>query len=212
MDGVETLIRRRASSRGYVFARGLLDARPLSVLHVQVLEVCARHGWLEGRRGFAYDSPDFFELQREVQILDAFSALRVAPPVLTLLREVFGEEVRDQQGDVCRVVFPGAPEFTTPPHQDQMFLKRPYEVWSAWMPLGDCRREMGSLSVLSGSAKYGETSAPPAGLRWRNFDFRAGDVLLVNAMTWHRALVNRSTEIRVSVDFRYAASRSIEVA
>ena len=102
-------------------------------------------------------------------------------------------------GDVCRLLFPGAPEFTTPAHRDQTFLKREDEVWSAWIPLGDCPRMQGSLAVLPRS----NHAVPPPGSRWRRFDFSAGDVLFVNSLTLHRALPNRSAEIRVSVDFRF---------
>ncbi|MEO8595657.1 MAG: phytanoyl-CoA dioxygenase family protein [Candidatus Solibacter sp.] len=205
VDRVETVTRRRALARGYVFARGVLDSAPLAELRAQVIGICERCGWLTGRKGFAYDAPEFFELQREVQVLPSFQAVRAVPALRDLLERVLGGEIRDQQGDVCRMLFPGAPEFTTPPHQDQTYLKRAEEVWGAWIPLGDCPRKMGSLSVLPRSNRCGVTSAPPAGLRWRNFDFGAGDVLLVNSMTWHRALENRSSEIRVSVDLRYCA-------
>ena len=70
---------------------------------------------------------------------------------------------------------------------------------SAWIPLGDCPRMQGSLAVLPRS----NHAVPPPGSRWRRFDFSAGDVLFVNSLTLHRALPNRSAEIRVSVDFRF---------
>lgn len=204
VDGMENLIRRRALERGYRFARGLLDASRLTALRAQVLEICARRGWLEGRRGFAYDSPEFVELQLEVHSLAAFEALRADARLCAALRDLLGGAIRDRQGDVCRLIFPGAPEFATPTHQDQTFLKRADEVWSAWIPLGDCPRRQGSLAVVPRSNQLGLVTAVPRGARWRRFDFAAGDVLFVHPLTLHRALVNRSTAIRVSVDFRYS--------
>jgi hypothetical protein len=199
VDGVENLIRRRALDRGYWFKRGLLDPVQLADLRRQVLEVCTRRGWLAGRRGFAYDAPEFIQLQVEVHTLPAFEALRSDPRLRSALETLLGGAVRDHQGDVCRLLFPGAPEFTTQAHRDQTFLKRPDELWSAWIPLAACPRSQGSLAVLPRSNQ----PAPPPRAQWRRFDFNAGDVLFVNSLTLHRALPNRSTDIRVSVDFRF---------
>ena len=204
VDRVETLTRHRALERGYWFARGLLDAPRLMALRGQVLEICARRGWLEGRRGFANDSAEFQQLQLEAQALAAFDALRSDARLRAALEELLGGAVRDRQGDVCRVMFPGAPEFATPAHQDQTFLKRADEVWTAWIPLGACPRRQGSLAVLPRSNRLGLAAAAPRVPRWRSFDFAAGNVLFVHALTLHRALVNRSAEIRVSVDCRYS--------
>jgi ectoine hydroxylase-related dioxygenase (phytanoyl-CoA dioxygenase family) len=202
---VETLTRRRALERGYWFARGLLDVRPLMALRGQVLGICARRGWLEGRRGFANDSQEMIQLQMEVHSLPAFDALRRDARLRAALEELLGGAVRDRQGDVCRLSFPAAPEFTTPPHRDQTYTKRADEVWTAWIPLGDCPRRQGSLAVLPRSNQLGLGNAVPRGARWRCFDFAAGDVLFVHSLTLHRALVNRSAEIRVSVDYRYSS-------
>ena len=199
VDGVDNLIRRRALDRGYRFKRALLDPAMLVALRGQVLEICARHKWLDGRRGFAYDAPEFSQLQVEVQTLPAFADLRAAPRMRRYLEDLLGGAVRDYQGDVCRLLFPGAPEFTTPAHRDQTFLKRDDEVWSAWIPLGECPRRQGSLAVLPRS----NWPTPPQGAHWVRFDFAAGDVLFVNSLTLHRALPNRSAEIRVSVDLRF---------
>jgi len=199
VDGVENLIRRRALDRGYWFQRRLLAPAKLADLRCQALEVCTRRGWLDGRRGFAYDAPEFVQLQVEVQTLASFDTLRADPRMRAALEILLGGTVRDRQGDVCRLLFPGAPEFTTPAHRDQTFLKREDEVWSAWIPLGDCPSMQGSLAVLPRS----NHAVPPPGSRWRRFDFSAGDVLFVNSLTLHRALPNRSAEIRVSVDFRF---------
>jgi hypothetical protein len=199
VDGVENLIRRRALDCGYWFKRRLLDPTKLSGLRGQVLEICTRHGWIEGRRGFAHNAPEFVQLQVAVQTLPAFDSLRADIRMRSALKSLLGGEVRDRQGDVCRMLFPGALEFTTAAHCDDTYLKRDDEVWSAWIPLADCPRSQGSLAVLPRSNHL----AVPPSARWRLFDFAAGDVLFVNSLTLHRALPNRSTEIRVSVDMRF---------
>ncbi len=209
VDGMETLTRRRALERGYWLARGLLDTSVVTALRVQVLEICARRGWLEGRRGFLYDAPEFVQLQVEVHSLPAFDSLRSNARLRSALEILLEGGVRDRQGDVCRMMFPGAPEFATPPHQDQTFLKRADEVWSAWMPLGDCPRRQGSLAVVPRSNHLGLLTAIPRGVRWRYFDFAAGDVLFVHSLTIHRALANRSEEVRVSADFRFSRTSTV---
>ena len=159
---------------------------------------------LASERGYWFargllDAPRLLALRGQVlEILRADARLRAVLEVL------LGGAVRDRQGDVCRICLPGAPEFATPPHQDQTYLKRPDDVWTAWIPLGDCPRRQGSLAVVPRSNRLGLVSKVPRGARWRRFDFAAGDVLFVHSLTLHRSLVNRSAEIRVSVDCRYS--------
>ena len=210
VDRVEDVRRNRASTDGFWLARGLVDASLVRDLRLQVLAICERRGWLVERRGFAHDSREFVELQLEVQSLPALQALRTQARLCAALTTILGGGIRDRQGDVCRVMFPGAPEFTTPPHQDQTYLQREHDIWIAWIPLGDCPRRQGSLAVVPRSNQLGLSPAVPRGARWRGFDFVAGDVLFVHSLTWHRALVNRSSEIRVSVDFRYASASAVD--
>ncbi len=133
-------------------ARGLLDPAPLAALRQQVLEICAGHG------AFAPNSPEFLQLQIAAQSLPAFEALRTTPPLRDAVQLLLGGPPLDRQGDVCRVMFPHAPECTTGPHRDQDYLKRPDDVWIAWIPLAACPREQGSVAVVT-----------RPGTRWRHF-------------------------------------------
>ena len=196
--------------RGYWLRRALLNRARVSTLAAHVIAICNQHGWLEGRRGFPWDAPEFVQLQIEVQTLAEFAELREDPRLIKTVTRLLGASARAQQGDVCRVLFPHAREFATPPHQDQYFLKRADEVWAAWIPLGDCSRQQGSLAVVSGSRQWGllphgeaGCKLPSDGPRWREFDFRAGDVLFVHSLTVHKSLVNRSRQPRISIDCRY---------
>ena len=207
VDGMEAIRRR-----GYWFRRGLLNVTQVSALAAEVTAICERRGWLVGRRGFGWGEPEFAQLQVEVQMLPGFAELREDPQLLECAERLLGKPPRAQQGDVCRVLFPQAPEFTTPPHQDQYFFTRADEFWAAWIPLAECRRRQGSLAVVSGSRQGGvlphkdSVCALPSGhSRWREFDFRAGDVLFVHSLTVHKSLANRSGGVRISIDCRYAA-------
>lgn len=207
------LTRARALTQGYWFAPGLLDPAPLFELRAVVCDTLQRCGWTAGSyAGFAYDHPDFIALQAAIAVRPEFAAVRSDPALRSAAATLLAGEFRDQQGDVCRVLFPNQPAFTTPPHQDQFFLRRPDEVWSAWIPLGDCPSRQGSLAVVPRSARLGLLHHDPQRgivrlprLRWRRFDFAAGDVLFVHSLTIHKALHNESGAERISVDFRFAA-------
>lgn len=185
MDRVEAL------TQGYWLARELLDARPLGALRREILAYCARRGWLDGRRGFRHDDAEFIELQVEAQASAGLAEVRAHPRLRAAAAELLGGPAIGGQGDVCRVVFPNAPEFTTPAHKDEDYLKRGEPVWTAWIPLADCPKRQGGLSVSTD------------GTEWEEFNFKAGDVLWVNARTLHKALDNVSEEVRVSVDLRF---------
>ena len=69
MDRMESLTRRTALARGYWFARGLLDTALLAGMRYQIEAIIRQRGWFDSLRGFAYDSQEFLDLQREVQVL-----------------------------------------------------------------------------------------------------------------------------------------------
>src|SRR5690242_6682798 len=119
MDGVEAIRRR-----GYWFRRGLLDGAKVSELAANVRSICDRRNWIPGGRIFTWDTAEYAQFQAEVQMLPLFARLREDAQLLKAATRLLGKPARAQQGDVCRVLFPDAPEFTTPPHQDQYFFKR----------------------------------------------------------------------------------------
>ena len=123
--------------------------------------------------------------------------------MLDFLALLLGGSVELQQGDICRIFFPNAPEFTTPPHQDEFFLRRGTECWSVWTPLGDCPLELGPLALSPGSHRLGLLSEVPSGLPWWSAPLACGDALLVHHLTVHRALPNRGDSPRLSIDCRY---------
>jgi len=114
-------------------------------------------------------------------------------------------------------MLPREDQTPTPPHQDYIHIQGTKNVWTAWIPVGDCPRSLGGLSVLCASHKQGIIPVKKAegsgGLavylcgedyQWIEHDFAAGDVLIFTSLTVHKALPNSLPgRIRLSCDFRY---------
>lgn len=219
-------VRTRAAEQGYLFFRSLIEAHLVLALREKVMENCRRVGWLsdggaivegiarQDRKPGAYDD-NWLSFQQHVLPLPEFVALGRHVAIVGILENVFGRPVMPDRGNTCRVMSPRAPEFTTPPHQDYYYVRGSTELWTVWMPLGDCPTEHGGLAVLPGSHTCG--LLPHAGEGpgrqgasvdddsvWATSDYECGDVLMFNCMTLHRALDNVSADrLRVSVDYRY---------
>jgi hypothetical protein len=213
LDGVDVTL-EQVMDQGFALLEQCVDRALASSLRADVLDLCRRRNWMPPAfPGFAYGSAEFLDLQREVNQLPQFDAIRASPRLRLVIEEVLGGGYLDRQGDVCRVMFPQAPGFVTRAHQDAFFLRNPDDVWAAWIPLGDCPRTMGPLVVWPESHKLGllphlgESGCEGAcsGADWTGFDLACGDALLVNKLTVHRALPNVSEAVRVSVDFRFGA-------
>jgi len=220
-------LRDLAAGNGYLFFRGLLETELISQARAGALAACRRVGWLAdagtlldgiaapGIRAGDYNDPAYQELMREVATMPEFAEIREHPAIVSVLEKLFEGPVKTQQGDVCRVMAPGRPELTTPPHQDRFYFQEVADLWTVWLPLGDCPIELGGLAVLKGSHRQGlrEHSGQRIGphiedldgeLVWATGDFLCGDVLMFNNLTIHRAAENRTADrLRISVDYRY---------
>jgi hypothetical protein len=158
------------------------------------------------------------DLQLDVHLSPEFSRLRSDTSLLGVVEAILGAPPVPNQGDVCRIFHPDAIAFTTPPHQDHFFTRRDPNLWTAWIPLGPCPTALGGLAVLRGShvnglqphdfmTAAGVSIAVPGAAVWDSASYRAGDVLLFNALTIHRARPNlTATTLRLSADFRYGAT------
>lgn len=231
-DGAQ--LRAGLDRDGYLFFRGLLDRAVLDEVRRQVVGVLAADGWLQPGRDPADAVPsDIAEPERapatphylatyaEIQRLQAFHELALASPLLAVLERLFGEPVATHPLKIARIGVPTPERWTTPAHQDFTVVQGTADFVTAWIPFGDCPREMGGLKVLEGSHRLGErTPVPAVGVggfgvdvdeddeRWATTEYRAGDVLVFHSMTVHGALPNVTDRIRLSGDFRYQSVRS----
>jgi ectoine hydroxylase-related dioxygenase (phytanoyl-CoA dioxygenase family) len=224
--GDAAALRRRADADGYLCLRGLVAREAVEALRRRVLAICEAAGWLAGgdvaapgARVEAYDDPRMLAFQRDVLGLGEVAALRADPALAAVVAAVCGAPVEPTLGDVPRVAFPGAPDLTTPPHQDANYVRDEPDLWTVWIPLGDCPVERGVLALVPGSHRGGLLPHPPAGVAtegaavpgdsvWAAGDLAGGDVVTFHGRTVHAACDNVSDRLRLSLDFRYRPARA----
>lgn len=220
-------LRERALRDGCVLVRGAVDVAVVLALRRAVLGACARRGWLAADRptmeGVAragtvtprFDDPALHAFQADVWSSPEMDAMRDEGGILKAVAAVVDGPVVQARRDTCRVFFPECEDRTTRPHQDAFFLRSSDEVWTAWIPLGDCPRLLGPLRVIRASHRQGirahagpgpgyEAAESRDGDEWASADFSTGDLLLVHCLTVHAGMPNRDERLcRVSAGFRY---------
>ena len=228
IDSVAEL-RQRMASDGYLFFRSLIPVDVLLELRQKITAVLSEQGWIKDGASqmdalaaslpYREGGEGYLRALRELVRLEQLHALAHRPELIQVMRAVLGATAFPHPLSITRAVFPLAPELSTPPHQDYPNNQGSRNLTAAWIPLGDCPRETGSLAILEGSHRFGllplqfhlgpgnRSAVLHEGLeecRWLSSDFALGDVLLFSALTVHRALDNMSEErLRLSVDFRY---------
>jgi hypothetical protein len=237
-------LRLEAEREGFLFFPALIPPGEVLSLRHSMLEELDRHHYLLKGTGLmegigdvktiqaAWDKGEIkrgvgasLEAYADIQKLEAFHALAHHPALLTLFGKLFGEEVFPHPRNIARLMLPREQQTPTPPHQDYIHIQGTQQVWTAWIPVGDCPRTLGGLSVLRASHKQGIMPVKKAegagGLevylcgedyQWIEHDYQAGDVLIFHSLTVHKALPNHQEDrIRLSCDFRYQpASMEIE--
>ena len=225
-------LRQQMADDGFLFFRGLLPADEIVALRRNILQICDNHGWIapgaELMDGIADPSADAMEpfcgvgvppeAYGDVQCLESFHRLAHNPRLVAMLGQLFDENVLVHALKIARLMIPAKGNAPTPAHQDHIFIQGTKTVYTCWMPLGDCPRELGGLSVLRGSHKLGVLpvrAAEGAGGRhvildsdvdqeWFQSDFNVGDVLVFHSLTVHKSIPNLTeNRVRLSVDYRY---------
>jgi len=220
-------LRERMARDGYLFVRALLPAETVLEVRRRLLTLAAAGGWLDrdapmeagiADSAAACKDPEerYMRVFRELWADEELHRLRTHPRVLAFFGRLFGEPALAHPMFVQRNIFPqtGNFDFTTGIHQDRVHIGGATS-YAMWMPLGDCPREKGALAVAAGSHTSGilETKvgtgaggmdiAVPIPGTWVTGAFRAGDALIFQDVTVHKALPNRTREIRQSFDARY---------
>lgn len=167
------------------------------------------------------------QVYHKVQKLEAFHAFAHHPKMLGMFGTLFGERAFVHPRNIARIMLPSDALKVTPPHQDFLHIQGANETWTCWAPMGDVPRSLGGLSILEGSNNAGllgvtaaegagglETILCNLGFEWAEGDYEAGDIVIFNSLTVHKALPNlQPGSVRLSLDLRYQpVSQPIENA
>jgi len=122
----------------------------------------------------------------------------------------------------ARYVLPGNVHAGVPPHQDVSYNKHMSNFVTIWVPFVDIDDACGGVTMYEGSGQAPEYSVeqassdfwqqgvPTEGYRPVHCTMKAGSVLALNKWVIHGSTANRSSNIRISTDFRFfgASDRS----
>ena len=220
-------LRSRLERDGYLFIRNLLPAETILSVRSRLLEKAAAGGWLDpnspteagiANQAAACKDPEerYMRVFRTLWSDETLHRLRTHPIVTDLFTRIFNEPALAHPMFVQRNIFPrtGDFDFTTGIHQDRVHIGGATS-YALWMPLGDCPREKGALSIAAGSHTQGildtkvgsgaggmDIAVPIPGT-WVTGAFKAGDGLIFRDVTVHKALPNHTREIRMSFDARF---------
>ena len=213
-------LRHRALRDGYLFLPGLLPRAAVMALRRRAITTCRELGLVDGRDRWcggrfgdgsgtgAYTDARWLQLQQKLFCQPEFGALGNHPALRDVVAHVLDAAPASDQGTVCRLAPPSLHQAPTATHCDYEYIPGSTRLWTAWLPLGDCPLELGPLAVSPRSDQENVGADP----RWASASMRAGDVLLVNALTVHRACPNLTPDrVRLSLDFRYVHPGDVAV-
>lgn len=220
-------------SRGYALIRGLLPQQAVRTVLRDVTQVLAEAGWLqsgydpmerEAAIGAACGDPDpnFKRIYQQVFNLESFHALPHEAALRDVMRMLAGEQVLVHPKPIGRLIFPHCERLVTHAHQDYEFMGGDPEFFTVWIPFHDCPPEVGPLTILEGSHRFGvqkhdsENKHVPEipvesmlGDEWAGGYVAAGDVLIFHSLTVHAAAPNLSDMLRLSLDCRFQDARRV---
>jgi Phytanoyl-CoA dioxygenase (PhyH) len=208
---------------GHQVVRRGFEPTTLLPLRDAILDVLRRHGAISTETDYRvleahyFDSqPKFRLIYREIVKLPELHDVPHLGAVKSLGRQLFGSDVFVHPIVFPRIVFPTPPEFhwtTVTAHQDYPHIGGDQSFVTVWTPLDECPLETGPLSVQCASHLDGvlpsrvalqggaEASFRPD-LKWETYPMSMGDALVFKSHTVHASTRNKSSKVRLSIDFR----------
>ncbi len=233
--GDPAALQARADEDGFLYFQRFLPREEVLALRAEMLDVVDRHHWrqpgqdaLGGRidldalnlvpdESMRSDIGVSIAAYNDAQKLEAVHQLPHHSRLLEFYRALFGREVLVHPRHIARMVTGHRVVSPTPPHQDFPLIQGTPGTWTCWIPLGDCPRAMGGLTMLKGSHRRGclpiqpskgagGIAVPlcPGEVLWAEGDYSTGDIITFPSYTIHKALRCEDKElIRLSLDVRY---------
>jgi ectoine hydroxylase-related dioxygenase (phytanoyl-CoA dioxygenase family) len=224
-------LRARMTEDGYLFMRGVAPKQDVLDARRDVLELCAKAGWIDatdlmagkwsGAGPFTEGEQPYMNVYKQILHLKSFHELPAQSAFMNVMTKILDDNVLLHNRRIGRVTFPNNTTQTTAAHQDYHYIRGTSDTYTIWLPLGDCPIELGGLAVLRGSHKAGliehrmhaekkyaghgldDDQLPPE-TEWEAGDFAAGDFLVFHSYTIHKALPNLTQDrLRLSIDNRY---------
>lgn len=231
-------LRARAEEDGFLFFKRFLPREEVLEVRADELAVVERYGWRQPGQDVLGGRIDLDAINRvpdeamrsdigvsataydDVQKLERMHRLPHHPKLLEFYRNLFGSQVLVHPRHIARMITGHRAVSPTPPHQDFPLIQGTAKTWTCWIPLGDCPRAMGGLTMLKGSHRHGYLPIQPSkgagGIavplcpwetEWVEGDYEAGDIITFPSYTIHKALRCQDKElIRVSLDVRYQSA------
>jgi len=208
---------------GYLFFRGVLDVELVGRVKADFIRVLQKQGIImPGVSEPMWTGADLDEIDdRELYALTSYVHLFAAASTRWCLERIFGGPVRISPGIGIRYALPSDEKYLTPAHQDHFFIRETKDFCMLWVPLMDIDERVGGLAIALGSNKYGLLDHVPqedvysygfkgrkqrgislSAIRqpWLMTDYHPGDLLLFHSQTVHRAVLNTSDRIRLSLN------------
>jgi ectoine hydroxylase-related dioxygenase (phytanoyl-CoA dioxygenase family) len=221
------LLRKRANEEGYLYIKKLIEPEEVLQVRFDILSIAKKFGMLKPNSNlmdgianpemtYMEGKGDWKEYYAEVQSCRSFHQLSHNKNIVKLFENLFGTKVLVHPRNISRTIFPNITKYTTPPHQDFLYIKGTPNTWTVWTPVGDCPEDLGGLAVSPGSHKLGMLDvrkADGAGgyacnnspdTKWVYNETACGDVVMFHSYTIHQGRDNSTADkIRLSFDFRY---------
>lgn len=144
------------------------------------------------------------------------------PRLVEALAAVLGPEVTFHGDYQLTPKLPASTLSAFPWHQDTLYYGRPSQhmhIVTVWLPLVEATEENGCLQVIPGSHRWGLLDGvrgadmnvyPLEDITARGapvaMPMQPGDVILMSNLTFHASHVNRTRDVRWSMDLGYSAT------
>lgn len=214
-SGQPRALRDRLSTDGYLFFRGLLPADRALAAGNEIRTKLRSGGWPDAEETVSQTPVPLDPKERlhHAAFRDAlsgpeFNQLAYLPPLSGLIESILGGEAFCYPLKIVRAAYPER----TPGAARGRHIHCDYTVFgvqdmlTTWLPLMEIPLEMGGLAVRPGShlgPPLRREVLGPDEPGWASTRYRPGDVLVFHCLTAHGALLNRSTALRLSGDFRW---------